>query len=348
MAKKRSVGIGLVGLGFMGLTHLRAARGLRGGKVVAISTSDPKKARGDFSSVGGNFGDGGSKENMKGIAVHPSLDALIEDDNVDLVDICLPSYLHADAAIRCLQAGKAVLVEKPVALDPADARKMLRAAKKSRKQLMVAQVLRFMPEFSLLTDAVKKKRWGKLLALHMRRIIAMPDWGDSSWFSDPKKSGGMVIDLHIHDTDFIVHLAGKPAAVSSTGLVDKKGVNFIRTTYHPRAKGPLLSSEGGWLNAPGLGFEHGYDAYFEKGTVHFNSSTAPQPLLYTTAGRDARKLVIKPVDGFARELQTAVNSVKSGKTDPLLQAAGAADSLAVCKAEERSVRSGGRKVNLGS
>lgn len=285
---------------------------------------------------------------MKGIEVHPSLDALIEDDNVDLVDICLPSYLHAAAAIRCLEAGKAVLVEKPIALKPADARRMLQASKKSRKPLMVAQVLRFMPEFSLLTEAVKNRRWGKLLALHMRRIIAMPDWGDSSWFADPAKSGGMVVDLHIHDTDFIVHLAGKPAAVSSTGLVDEKGVNFIRTTYHHAAKGPLLSSEGGWLNAPGLAFEHGYDAYFEKGTVHFNSSTAPQPRLYTTVNEEVCKLDVKPVDGFCRELQTAIDSVKCGKVDALLQATSAADSLAVCKAEERSVRSGGRKVALGN
>ncbi|MEC9349760.1 MAG: Gfo/Idh/MocA family oxidoreductase, partial [Planctomycetota bacterium] len=214
----------------------------------------------------------------------------------------------------------------------------------ARKPLMVAQVLRFMPEFSLLSDAVKSKRWGKLLSLHMKRIIAMPEWGDSSWFADPAKSGGMVIDLHIHDTDFIVHLFGKPNAVSSNGLVDKRGVNFIRTTYHGKAKGPLLSAEAGWLNAPGLPFEHGYDAFFEKGTVHFNSSTAPKPLLYTSAGRAARKLAIKPVNGFARELQAAIQSVRTGKVDPLLKAAGAADSLTVCNAEERSVRSGGRKV----
>ena len=109
-----------------------------------------------------------------------------------------------------------------------------------------------------------------------------------------------------------------------------------------------MSAEAGWLNAPGLPFEHGYDAFFEKGTVHFNSSTAPEPLLYTTAGRAARKLALKPVDGFARELQTAIHSVKSGKVDPLLEAAGAADSLAVCRAEERSVRSGGRKVRIVS
>ena len=347
MAKKRSVGIGLVGLGFMGLTHLRAAQDARGGKVVAIATSNPNKARGDFSSGRGNFGDAGGREDMTGIADHPTLESLLEDDRVDLVDLCLPSYLHAPAAIRCLQAGKAVLVEKPIALDPKDARKMLLAAKKARRPLMVAQVLRFMPEFSLLSDAVKSKRWGKLLSLHMKRIIAMPEWGDSSWFADPAKSGGMVIDLHIHDTDFIVHLFGKPNAVSSNGLVDKRGVNFIRTTYHGKANGPLLSAEAGWLNAPGLPFEHGYDAFFEKGTVHFNSSTAPEPLLYTSAGRAARKLVIKPVDGFARELQAAIQAGKTGRVDPLLRAAGAADSLAVCLAEERSVRDGGRKVRIG-
>ena len=339
MAKKRSVGIGLVGLGFMGLTHLRAAQDVRGGKVVAIATSDPNKARGDFSSVGGNFGDAGGREDMTGIAVHPTLEALLKDDRVDLVDLCLPSYLHAPAAIRCLQAGKAVLVEKPIALDPKDARKMLLAAKKARKPLMVAQVLRFMPEFSLLSDAVKSKRWGKLLSLHMKRIIAMPEWGDSSWFADPAKSGGMVIDLHIHDTDFIVHLFGKPNAVSSNGLVDKRGVNFIRTTYHGKAKGPLLSAEAGWLNAPGLPFEHGYDVFFEEATLKFNSSWGSSPHLLTKDGK-ARKPRLPGKDGFVGELQEAVHSIQSGKASKELGGGSARNSLLLCLKEIESAKQG--------
>jgi predicted dehydrogenase len=339
MAKKRSVGIGVVGLGFMGLTHLRASRRLRGGRLVALATSDPRKARGDFSKVGGNFGDGGGAEDLSDLTIHPTLDALLADPKVDLVDICLPSYLHAGAAIQCLRAGKAVLVEKPVALKAADAKRMLDAARKAKQPLMVAHVLKFSAEFALLSEAVKSQRWGELRALHLRRLIAMPSWGDSGWFGDRKLSGGMVVDLHIHDTDFIVHLGGKPRSVTSSGVIDERGVSFIRTVYNHGKKSPLLSSEGGWINAPGLPFEQGFDAFFQDATLHYNSSTAPAPRLYTTAGRKMKELKMKSGDAFQQELQAAVDSLRSGKIDPRLSPKSAATSLAVCAAEEKSVRS---------
>ena len=341
---KRSCGVGMVGMGFMGLTHLLAARKLRGGRVLAIVTSDPRKARGDFSEVKGNFGAGGARENLRGIRVYPDLDELLADDRIDLVDICLPSHLHARAAIRVMKAGKAVLVEKPMALSNADTRRMLLAAAQTGQLLMVAQVLKFFPEFAALTAAVDKKRYGRLLGLHSRRIIAMPRWGDDSWFGDPKLSGGMVVDLHIHDTDFTIHLFGRPRSVFSHGLVRKGQVQSIRTVYDHGAKGPLLSSEAGWINAPGLAFEHGYDAYFEKATIQFNSSHCPVPRVYGL--RSTRNLSLPRGDAFQKEIQAAVDSVRSGRVHPLLSPVSAATSLEVCLAEQKSALMG-RKVRLG-
>ncbi len=338
MSRQKPVGIGIAGLGFMGLTHLRASRRLRGGKLVAIATSDPKKARGDFSGVGGNFGERGGQEDLSGVEVHADLESMLADDRVDLVDICLPSYLHPSATIESLKAGKAVICEKPIAVREADAKKMIDAARRAGRPLMIAQVLKFFPEFELLLDATRDERWGALRALHMSRRIAFPSWGDASWFSDPKLSGGMVIDLHIHDTDFIVQLLGKPRAVESSGIVDDRGVSFVRTSYRYGKSAPLVTSDGGWINAPGLPFEQGYDAYFENATLHYDSTNCPAPKLYTSAGRKPKEFRFKNVDAFRGELQAAVDTVRSGEMHPLLDAKSAALSLAVCRAEERSVR----------
>ena len=335
---RRTVGIGLVGLGFMGLTHFRAAQAARGGRVVAMVTSDPRKARGDFSRVKGNFGDGGDQVDLKGIRVYPSLDELLADDKVDLIDICLPSYLHADVAVRCLRAGKSVLVEKPVALQPADARRMLKAADSAPGLLMVAQVLKFFPEFEALEKAARTGQYGELLSLHHRRIIAKPNWSDDDWLGDPTRSGGMVIDLHIHDTDFVVHLLGAPRAVSSRGLVRDDRVDSIRTSYDYGSDGPLVTSEAGWINAPSLPFEHGFDAYFEKATIQYNSTTCPQATVF--GARKSSPLRVGKKDGFEAELGAAIRSVRDGAVDPRLSAASAAQSLSVCLAEERSARSG--------
>ena len=134
----------------------------------------------------GNFGGDGGRIDVSDINVHPTLDDLLADDTVDLVDICLPSYLHSKIAQRVLRAGKNAIVEKPVALSVADAEKMQAAAKKSGQMLLVAQVLKYFPEFELLEKAIHGQRWGELRALHLRRIIAKPDWGDDNWLADPK------------------------------------------------------------------------------------------------------------------------------------------------------------------
>ena len=333
------VGVGLVGLGFMGLTHLRALRAVRGGRLVALTTSDPRKAKGDFRGVGGNFGSGGAREDLSGIDVYANLDAMLDDPKVDLVDICLPSYLHARVAKQCLAAGKHVLVEKPIALEEKDGLSMMEASKSARRLLMVAQVLKFFPEFDLLANATRDERYGKLRALHMRRLIARPSWSDDSWFGDAKKSGGMGIDLHIHDTDFIAWLFGKPKAVLSGGIADREGLHFVRTTYEYARSKPLVSAEGGWINAPGLPFEHGYDAFFESGTLFFNSSVSPAPKLYTGAGKKPRELKLRAKDGFEVEMQAAVDSVRAGRVDPRLSPKSATMSLAICSAEEASVKS---------
>jgi predicted dehydrogenase len=332
------VGVGVVGMGFMGTTHLLAGASLKGGRVVGIVTSDPRKARGDFSRVRGNFGQGGGRVDLRGVKVHPTIDALLADDAVDLVDVCLPSFLHSKAALRALRAGKHVLVEKPVALSAREARAMIETARKRRRLLMVAQVLKFFPEFSLISSALKDGRWGKLLAFHLQRAIAFPDWGARSWFGNASKSGGMVVDLHIHDTDFILFLFGKPRAVASSGLVRKGRVDFIRTVYHYGRGSPLLSSEAGWINSSGLPFKHGYDAYFEGGTLQFDSSRSPAPVLFD--GKGPKELKLPRADGFREELQAAVDGVKEGSAPRSLSALSAALSLEVCRAEEKSAKTG--------
>jgi predicted dehydrogenase len=327
-------------MGFMGTTHLRAALGSHGARVAAIVTHDPRKARGDFRGVRGNFGGEAGRIPLDGIHVHASLDSLLADRDVELVDICLPSFLHAEAAIQSLRAGKHVLVEKPIALTPGDGRRMIAAARRARRLLMVAQVLKFFPEFALLSEAVRDRRWGALLALHLRRVIAAPDWGDKSWFSRADRSGGMVTDLHIHDTDFITYLFGKPRAVESRALLRRGRVDFIRTVYDYSRPAPLLSAAAGWINAPALPFEHGYDAFFEKATCHFNSSHAPRPVLFEGTGR--RELELAPADGFQREIEAAAAAVASGRVPPTLCSETALASLTITRAEERSARSGKR------
>ncbi|MCH8831034.1 MAG: Gfo/Idh/MocA family oxidoreductase, partial [Planctomycetes bacterium] len=202
------VRIGIIGIGFMGFTHFSAARRLRGGKVAAIASRNPRKRKGDWRGIQGNFGPPAGQVDLSGIDTFADYRQLLADPRIDLVDLCLPTELHESVTAEALAAGKHVFVEKPIATDLKAADRMVRAAKKAGRLLMVGQVLPFFPEFRFLLDCVETGKYGRLLAAHFRRVIAPPKW--SADISDYRRLGGWGIDLHIHDNHFISCLCGVP------------------------------------------------------------------------------------------------------------------------------------------
>ncbi len=233
------VGIGIVGIGFMGMIHYLAAQRLAGGRVVALCSRDPKKLAGDWTGIRGNFGPPGTQMDLSAQAKYPEIDALLADPKVQVVDLCVPNDQHAALAIKALEAGKHVLVEKPIALTVEDADAMLAAAKQSGKLLMVAHVLPFFPEFAFALEAVQSGRFGKLQAAHFTRVISRPDW--SRGIADADRSGGPAIDLHIHDTHFISLLCGVPTAVHARGVVAGGSVAHLTTQYLYEQADPMIA-----------------------------------------------------------------------------------------------------------
>jgi predicted dehydrogenase len=340
------VRVGIAGIGFMGVTHFKAYPQVEGAQVTAIFTRDPKKLAGDWSNVRGNFGDAGGVQDLSGLKKYDQLEALLADPEIDLIDLCLPSYLHRDLAIRAMEAGKHVLVEKPIALTVEDADAMIAAAEKTGRLLMVAQVLRFWPEFAAIKDLMDSGELGALRAANFKRVISKPDWSGDDWFSDPNKTGGPVVDLHIHDTDFVQYLFGPPAAVWSTGILADNGqVDYLATQYLYPGRNLCVSAQSGALATKGVPFEHGFDVYFEHGMLKHNSSTTPKLELHREDGT-TEELTPRVSDGFAEQLRVATEGAASGKLPELVAGRTARSSLATVLAEAESVRSG-RPVQLG-
>ncbi len=331
------VDIGIAGIGFMGVTHFRAIEKVKGARVRAICTRDERKLRGDWRRVQGNFGGSGGVQDVSRLARYRDLEGLLADPQVDLVDICLPTSMHVEWSVRALEAGKHVLLEKPIALDLKGADRILAAAKKHRRLFMVAHVLRFFPEFALVKELVDRGAHGPVLAAHFKRIIAHPAWWNPE---DLGRTGGPAIDLHIHDTDFVQFLFGMPGAVTASGFVGKGGiVEHQHTHYH--FPGKAISAEAGWLSQQGCPFEHGYDVYFERAALKYNSSWGQPPMLLTADGKKKHpKLPGK--DGFVGELQEAVDAVRQGKESKVLSGQSARNSLLLCLREIQSIRAGRR------
>src|SRR5262245_39296182 len=155
--------IGIVGIGFMGMIHYLAARKLKGARVTAVCSRDRKKLAGDWRGIRGNFGPPGEVMDLSKVKKYEQLDDLLADPDSDLVDVCNPTHLHPSTAIAALKAGKHVLVEKAIALEPRDADAMLKAAGAAGKLLMVAHVLPFFPEFAYAAEVVRGGSYGALL-----------------------------------------------------------------------------------------------------------------------------------------------------------------------------------------
>lgn len=344
----RSVGIGIVGIGFMGMIHYQAVAKLGGGRVAAVCSRDPVKRAGDWSSIQGNFGPRGGQVDLSAQSKYADVAELLADSDVDLVDLCVPNDEHARLAIRALEAGKHVLVEKPIALSSADADAMVDAAKASGRLLMVGHVLPFFPEFAFAREAIASGRFGKLRAAHLTRVIARPEW--SSGIADADRSGGPAIDLHIHDTHFIGLVCGVPRAVHSRGVAEGGSVVHLSTQYLFEDPNLAVSAVSGALSQQGRPFAHGFEFYLEGATLSYEfANLGGQGHLATplsvilpdgTVERPDLPGSGDPVDAFVAELEAAVEAVVSGTPSPMLSGDLARRALRICHAEVESARSG--------
>jgi len=324
----------------MGMIHYLAARNLRGARVTALCSRDPKKLAGDWRSIQGNFGPRGEMMDLSAVKRYDRVEALLADPEIDLVDICNPTANHAATAIQAARAGKHVLVEKAIALDSRDADAMLETAARAGRLLMVAHVLPFVPEFAFAADAIRSGRHGRLRGAHFKRVIARPDW--SSDIGDPAKNGGPAIDLHIHDTHFIVLTCGVPVFVFSSGIEADGAVAYLTTQYLYSPGGPSISCSSGALAQKGRPFVHGFEIYLEKATLVYESGTTP----LTVLGADGQTVQPTlpgggdPTAAFTAEIQAAADGVTAGVEPDFLRGELARDALVLCHKECQSVRSG--------
>lgn len=329
------VRIGIIGMGMMGLQHYEAYQKISGAQVAAICDADPQRASGDMSANWSNMGGSQVKQlPMDRIGGYTDVKKMLAEGEIDAVDICLPTPFHVDVALPSLAAGKHVICEKPLGRTLAEAKIMADAAEKARGIFMPAMCIRFWPSWAWLKGAMAGGEYGKLRALTIRRIGAMPP----GWFEKGDWSGGAMMDLHIHDTDFVYFLLGMPSGVFSSGHTIKSGRIDHVITHYLYPGGPMVVAEGGWAVEPGIGFSMRYSAHFEKATVDFDSSRGEQAMVLA---RGAEKTVMDlPGDGYTAELQYFVDCISAGRKPLIVTAADALASIRIAEAEIRSAECG--------
>lgn len=344
--------IGIIGIGFMGFAHFEGAKRLKGAKVTAFATRDPKKRAGDWTSIQGNFGPRGGKFDTSKLKTYSDYHDLLADPDIDLVDICLPTDLHEQVVLESLAAGKPTLVEKPIAIELAAADRMVQAARKAGQPLMVAQVLPFHPEFQFAARCIRSGEYGKLLAAHFRRVITPPKWSEE--MSDFRRLGGWGIDLHIHDNHFIGLVCGTPTGVFSRGIAQDGLVNHVHTQYLYDDPRLAVSCVSGGIAAAGLEFGHGFEIFLETATLQYDAGTygsgkkkqwvVNRPLTLIMSDGKATQPKLKGggewCAAFTAELQAAADALRDSRVPAILSAELARDALRLCHAEAQSIASG--------
>lgn len=216
MGKK--VRVAIVGYGGIARLHYAAYTSLSKSsfpvEVVAICEKNKESI---FKNVSINLG-GEVVALDDGINIYSNIDEMIENEDFDMADICLPTFLHKTMAIKLLNSGKHVLCEKPMALNSNDCAEMIDAAKSSGKNLMVGQCLRFSGVYRFLKNCIDDRRYGSLKYLELYRLCDYPKWGAD--FGSIERTGGCILDTHIHDVDVVRFLLGDPYAVSGHEYVD--------------------------------------------------------------------------------------------------------------------------------
>lgn len=332
------INVGVIGLGFMGATHLKAWQKIADARITALCNPSGRHLDGDFSKIAGNLpGQEPLRLDLAGIHTYRDTAAFLADPGLQLVDICAPTPQHHPLTLAALAAGKHVLCEKPFARTSAQAREMIAAAMRAQRFLMPAMPLRFWPQWIFLRQAITDGRFGKVLSARFRRVAQPPGWGA---FMDGRNSGGALLDLHVHDVDFILHCFGRPRSVFATGYSTVSGAIDHVVAQYQFPSGPIVHAEGAWALADGFGFNASYTANFERATLDYDLARGAEALRLFEPGKAPQVLNLEGEDGFVGELRHIAGCIATGQAPSVVTAADGLAAVELCEAEERSIQTG--------
>lgn len=308
--------IGVLGCGAIGIKHLLALQSLQQQIPLTVTA----------------IADAGRKALNRSSEIWPAAKAylnareLIENEHIDLLYICLPSYLHTKYAVMAMRRRIGVFIEKPVCLTAAEAELLLAEQERNNAFAAVGQVLRFFAEYDYLYQLIRTGIYGELQFLTMNRRCGRAE----AWFQAEEKSGSVVLDLHIHDVDFIRYAIGEPELKRVIGRAGNTGIiTHIMTEY--ACGGIRAVAEGLWDISGAIPFAAGYRAYFEKATVVYDSARVRTPVIY-----EAGQVVEGQMDGgspYQKESQYLLTCFLNKQEPVRISLAEGIKSVAVCRQE---------------
>jgi UDP-N-acetylglucosamine 3-dehydrogenase len=325
--------VAILGFGFAGKTHADAYARLSNVRLVAV----------------GGLRSGRGERAWKApypVKFYPDPDILLNSSGADIVDICLPTFMHEEFVLKAAEKGMHIICEKPFALSLTAVDRMLEAVGKEGVTLMVAQVLRFFPHYRKCRELMQAGQLGNVFFASASRLSELPRWAD--WFRDPQKSGGALFDLQVHDLDYLLNLLGIPEGVFATGLQSESGAwNHVVTLL--AYSGKKVCTEASYRMAAGWPFTSrlrlmGTDASLEyEFRVHGNVDMlerAKNSLTLYAQGGATTDVEVEDCDPYLSELKYFVDTIEKRQRPQLVPPEEARNVIGVLEAAKRSLETG--------
>lgn len=325
--------IGFGGLGKLHLTNLMRLESERKGelKLCAICGADKETV---LKNVSLNLGTVDiSSIDFSDCGFYTEYKELIDKEKPDFVISAVPTYLHEEVAVYALNKGIHILSEKPMALTKDGCDRMMAAAKKNKKKLMIGQSVRFSPVYMKLREYIQKETFGKVYRYEFSRYSQTPTWTWNNWILDPALSGGCVMDMHIHDVDIINWFFGKPKSVCAIGTEKKLQLENVMAKYN--YDDLMVTGSADWSMPQKFPFCARCITSFEKATAVI---TDGKLTVYTD-----EEVIVPEIDNensHYREVKTFVEMILDGKNcDEITTAESVRDSVCIALAEIESIKS---------
>lgn len=300
--------VGLVGLGFMGSSHVgiyeRLMKENAPVQLVAICDVNEEKRTGKLTQ--GNIDISDQSIDFNKFNFYTDMEKMIDEEDLDYVDLCIPTYIHAPYAIKAMEKGMHVFCEKPMAISTEACQEMIDASKKYQKFLMIGQTLRFFPSYQYIRDTIESGRYGELNEVALFRGGTTPLWSWENWMLNREKSGGCLLDQHIHDVDTLNWLLGSPKGVSTQGKIYFQGSGYDMVSTNYEYENMVVNAQDNWtINNDDFGFQMRFRFSFKNGTImleHGNLVDFPNNKPSFTPD-------INPEDGYYLEIKHFMESI---------------------------------------
>ena len=288
--------IGLLGAGMIGNAHVEGLLSMKSdvAKFVAVCDIDAHK-RNAFAE----------KYNLRAFA---DLDEMLADVDIDIVDFCLPSFIREEFAVKIVRAKKHLLIEKPIAFTLETARNIFDAVRENGVRAMVAQVIRFWPEYVKIKEICDSGELGDIVTVYAARLGQMVTWVD--WYKDPEKSGETLLNFTLHDIDFLHYLLGKPLSVYSAGTRDaNNNYNDVMNIFRFNS-GANAIVDGSLSMTAGYPFTMRMRVLGTKGTLEFQyiageniGPDSASSLIWYRPNEKGKKVTVDNYDPYGKEIE---------------------------------------------